>query len=148
MIAPNIRRSGSVWTDKNSDRAAALWKQGRSASTIAAELNVARGAVMGRLARLGLLRTQRELPPPASKPATKPTPPTKPKPEPLWLALVDLDPGMCRYPRDTPEGVKFCALPTGGPKAVWCAGHASLCLVSRPSGTVFKLPPIGSRAVR
>jgi hypothetical protein len=145
MIAANIRRSGGVWTDKNSDRAAALWKQGRSASTIAAELNVARGAVMGRLARLGLLRTERELPPRASTPATKPAPPTKPKPEPLWLALVDLDPGMCRYPRDTPEGVKFCALPTGGPKAVWCAGHRPRCVVSRPSGGSFRLP---SRAAR
>jgi hypothetical protein len=45
----------SPWTKQRTARLRRLWRAGRSGSQIAAALDVSRGAVFGKLTRLGLL---------------------------------------------------------------------------------------------
>lgn len=68
-----------TWTDERVDRLKTLWQEGKSASTIAAELGgVSRNAVIGKVHRLGLSgrgKTQEKAP--AARPRQKP--PTVPE---------------------------------------------------------------------
>ncbi|WP_029030632.1 GcrA family cell cycle regulator [Salinarimonas rosea] len=70
-----------TWTDERVERLKTLWQEGRSASTIAAELGgVSRNAVIGKVHRLGLSgrgKAPEKAPPPRQrqKPAAEAEPP-------------------------------------------------------------------------
>jgi hypothetical protein len=90
-------------------RAAEMWRRGYSAGLIAEAVGSTRSAVVAKLRRLGVRRAVRDptgsLRPPPAKPRKH-----KPQPvcEPIWVTFVELNAGMCRYPREVDGAPRFC----------------------------------------
>jgi hypothetical protein len=47
--------------------------------------------------------------------------------EPIWVGIVELKPGMCRYLRDGDGGVEFCGAATRSLSLSWCPAHKLIC---------------------
>jgi hypothetical protein len=43
-----------------------------------------------------------------------------------WVSIVDLERGMCRYPRDGKDGVEYCGAPAVPWGSSWCPAHHKL----------------------
>jgi hypothetical protein len=108
------------WPQEKADQAEALWRKGYSAGWIAARLGMSRSAVAGKIDRLGLKRDSA----PRVTRLARPTPAaSKPKPKiepPIWISLVELERGMCRFPRD--DGL-YCGARTHAFSSSWCELH-------------------------
>jgi hypothetical protein len=121
-------------TEWSSDRAAELWREGHSAGEIAKIVGASRSAVIGKLRRLGVTRAVRSpsvsLRPASPTPSprkTKPSPPPKLVGKPRWMEITELRAGVCRYPRETESGVRFCGGATGSLSSSWCPAHKRIC---------------------
>lgn len=123
------------WTEPRTNRLKKLWKDGWSASIIAADLgDTTRNAVIAKVHRLGLqsrtvrrhLPRLKKNPNMARKHCTKAKPkpvrqPVETAPKPLHLALEDTTPKTCKYPYGNGP-YTFCGHETeqGGS---WCEYH-------------------------
>jgi GcrA cell cycle regulator len=147
--------SNRPWSPELTERLAALWADGLSASQIAAELgNVTRNAVIGKVDRLGLpgrpkpasfanARPRRRKPsnlmskndikmlekPAAFKARPRAVPPTEPKPR--NKTLMQLRPRECKWPYGTGPYV-FCANRAEPGRRPYCAYHEDAA--HRPPG--------------
>ena len=61
----------------------------------------------------------------------------------LWVGLVALEYGMCRFPRDGGAGVEFCGAPVF-PGSSWCKEHHRLCHSREKSRVSFVLPRLSA----
>ena len=117
-------------------RAAEMWRRGCSAGVIAETVERPRSAVIAKLRRLGVKRAGPTptvtLRPPPTKPQ-RPKPKPAPAGEPLWLELVALKSGQCRFPRGVNGETRFCGLPTTAPASSWCSAHKLICCPQRDS---------------
>jgi hypothetical protein len=120
-----------TWTHDATVQAAGLWRSGASAGIIAEAIGATRSSVVAKLRRLGVRRAVAKpivslLPPPKPKAASEaPAPPL----EPLWVSIVALERGMCRYVSDEGEA-RFCGLPAL-PGSSWCQTHHRVVCVQR-----------------
>lgn len=151
---PQPQRGQSQWTDELVVTIKRLWKEGHSATGIAATIGgFSRNAVMGKIHRLGLNRT-REFPCNKARPPKKIRRPRLPKPAPpvkaeavrlppnleairrlepvknadgQYVTVLRLESWQCRFPIGDPKkpGMFFCARPCG--EHVYCADHRRLC---------------------
>jgi GcrA cell cycle regulator len=121
------------WTPAHIERAQAMWLAGRSAAAIGTALGVTRNAVIGKLSRLGVVRSgEAEAPvpaesvPPRLRPPARGLPPGKVRlraAEPAPTSdLMALQPHMCRWPIGEPgePGFGFCGRPAQGS---FCPAH-------------------------
>jgi hypothetical protein len=57
-------------------------------------------------------------------------PQSRPKREPPgqshWVSIIDLERGMCRYPRNGKDGVEYCGAPAVPSGSSWCPAHHKL----------------------
>jgi hypothetical protein len=137
LPAPSDPRHAVAWSREETVRAAEMWRQGSSAGVIAAALGVSRSAVVAKLRRLGVKRavlapTVSPRPPPAKPRKPKPSPPPKLVCKPRWIEITELRPGLCRYPRETESGVRFCGGATGSLSSSWCPAHKLICCATDP----------------
>ena len=51
--------------------------------------------------------------------------------EPLWVGIVELKPGMCRYLRDGDGGVEFCGAATQSLSSSWCPAYKLICCATQ-----------------
>jgi GcrA cell cycle regulator len=126
-----------VWTADRVILLKALWRQGLSATAVAARLgSVTRSAVLGKLHRLGLSRSRPSPPPrPSSakprlgrsrsvlaRPSTASRALTAPQSPGSVADVLELAPGLCRWPIGDPKDpdFSFCGLACRGP---YCATH-------------------------
>ena len=121
-----------AWTEERIKLLEKLWKEGLTASQIAAQLGdgVTRNAVIGKAHRLGLasrpspLKTEGAKPKPVRK---KPPPPEEQE----RITLLELTERMCKWPIGHPgePDFKFCGQnsPPGQP---YCPHHAALAYQS------------------
>lgn len=142
------------WSKEDIDLLKRLWLLGRSASEISAELgHKSRSAVLGMARRQHLPmrmtgQSRKTKPAPASiaslgfKPkAEKPALPVVATalpgttfadlPQPVdakWLPLLRLEHGMCRWPRDFPDGIRFCGCANQSTGTLYCEHHAALAV--------------------
>jgi hypothetical protein len=113
-------------------RAAEMWRRGYSAGLIAEAVGSTRSAVVAKLRRLGVRRAVRDptgsLRPPPAKPRKH-----KPQPvcEPIWVTFVELNAGMCRYPREVDGAPRFCGAATQSLSSSWCPAHKLICYTQR-----------------
>lgn len=156
--------SASTWTPTRVARLERLWREGCSAAQIARALGcgLTRNAVIGKIHRLGLVRTRARppvarpvplRPPPRRKGAVRPV--RKPTPiGPAPAAGLDASPtlaesgaatvcsvgrGDCRWPLGEPssDAFRFC-----GERAVrgaYCAPHAARAYRATPSDHLLRL---------
>ena len=124
------------WSTDREDRLRALVLDGLTATRIGAEIGVTRNAVIGKIDRLGLWllgglgRPGRRPGPqkPRKSRARKPKVTTAvilaPPPD-GGVDILALAAGICRWPQDTIEGVRYCG---GGvePRRVYCPAHHRL----------------------
>ena len=124
------------WSTDREDRLRALVLDGLTATRIGAEIGLSRGAVIGKIDRLGL----RLLGGPG-RPGRRPGPQKprksrarKPKvttavilapPPGEGVDILALAAGVCRWPQDTIEGVRYCGGETY-PRHVYCPAHHRL----------------------
>ncbi len=123
-----------------------LWRKGVAASDIAAEFgDVSRSGVLGKLHRLGLTRKADKAPKPARPPsapraAPRPAKVAEPRDDlgievdaivelpadssPFACAIVDLEPGQCRYVLGPVVNAIYCGAPTF--RNSWCRRHYRL----------------------
>jgi hypothetical protein len=118
-------------------RAAEMGRLGYSAGLIADAVGSTRSAVVAKLRRLGVKRavpapTVSLRAPPAKPCKTKPSPPPKLVCRPPWIEITELRPGVCRYPRETESGVRFCGGATGSLSSSWCPAHKRICCATDP----------------
>jgi GcrA cell cycle regulator len=128
------------------DAAVRLWKEGRPASYIAAELPVpglTRSAVMGRLHRLGLARqpggvphrsrTYVRKPKPPKLAIVRPAGPPKPVEPPRTdgAFIYNLAPRGCRYAIGERDGQHTFCNHTQQDGSSYCSYHAELCQPKR-----------------
>jgi len=131
------------------DQLKALWNRGLSGSAIGAELHVSRSAVLGKLARLGLLRSRPREVTVRNGHTPRPREPrvpvlqlkvSRPLPEPVDLAteaaptsrnltIFETDSGTCKWPYATPEGTRYC----GHPGQPFCRYHAAMAYMPVPA---------------
>ena len=130
------------WTSTRIAKLKKLWDKGLSTSEIGTKLGFSKNAVVGKAHRLGLKSRQattkkikRKVTPKLSKGApakstSKSTAsakkaPTK-KSQSKIISILDLKPGMCRWPMEDPrsEEFSFCGEPTFGKKP-YCLKHCS-----------------------
>jgi hypothetical protein len=52
--------------------------------------------------------------------------------EPIWVGIVDLKSGMCRFVRDGDGGVEFCGAATQSLSSSWCPAHKLICCATDP----------------
>lgn len=142
---------GTSWTDEQRDGMARMWKDGSTASEIAERYGCTRNAVTGLLHRMGLLGIQRKRAPLTEKRISPAhtgglafsiinrlsAPPVAPVDQPpmkvadvtpLNLSLMQLVPGVCRYPYGGEDGVPitFCGHDSIEGQS-YCPSHAALC---------------------
>lgn len=144
----------SEWTPAEVEILTYLWAVGHSAGQISKELGTrSRGAVTGRLMRMGQTRRKTRLGPPAAPKAPRePRQRAKPYAPPVAgglssvalaallapvalrgerVGIADLEPGDCRWPLGDPQETSFgyCAAEhvLGRP---YCAGHMALAYVA------------------
>lgn len=133
------------WTDARVAKLRDLWREGLSASTVAARLGVSRNAVIGKVHRLGLSKSgehdsaRPRLParPKAPRRASRARP--KPAPRPALQApvhAVDL-PGLvgrlealgaqaCHFPIGDPKSDDFAFCGRKRSRGPYCAAHAAV----------------------
>lgn len=123
---------GFIWNKESLEVATRMWSTGSSAGKIAEYFGIGRGAVMGKLSRLGLIRdpnrtTKDKVERGAKKPQPKAEPaPLIPEPTPLHVTFIDLQHGQCKWPYgDSP--FTFCGHPIDGhadhPERPYCSHH-------------------------
>lgn len=133
------------WNSERVEQLTQLWREGFSASQIAARLGGAtRNAVIGKVHRLGLParrmrqrdqgrprvrlpNARRQTPKPrAWRPVPVPHLPVFPQAEPvsLGVSIVELTPNTCRWPHGDPKGEfgGFCGHPIS-PGSPYCPHH-------------------------
>jgi GcrA cell cycle regulator len=110
---------GAGWTEARTSRLKVLWREGLTASAIAAELGIGRGAVIGKVSRLrrqdaSLARRAASPAKPRLKlavPEGPPSPPLEPGQSPK--TILELVPRQCRAPLwragPLPARPLFCA---------------------------------------
>ena len=154
------------WSGADVKTVKSMWQRGATATEIAAALGpgVTRGAVLGKIHRLGLKRAEdapKARPPAAKKEGPKPTlkgvagirvaaaaREEQTGPRPIWA----LGPGQCRWPIGNlldPPGL-FCGEATGDGSS-WCAAHAAMVYTGsmrpRPeSATAPRIAAAGGRS--
>lgn len=125
------------WSTDREDRLRALVLDGLTAAMIGAEIGVTRNAVIGKIDRLGLrllggLGRQPGPQKPRKSRARKPKVTTAvilaPPPD-GGIDILALAAGVCRWPQDTIEGVRYCGGETY-PRHVYCPAHHRLAFVS------------------
>ena len=128
---PNGHTNG--WSTDREDRLRALVLDGLTATRIGAEIGLSRGAVIGKIDRLGLrllggLGRQPGPQKPRKSRARKPKVTTAvilaPPPD-GGIDTLALAAGVCRWPQDTIEGVRYCGGETY-PRHVYCPAHHRL----------------------
>ena len=167
--------TGPGWTDERIETLERLWKEGKSASQIAALIgHVTRNGVIGKIHRLGLSNRPEPARPakaPRSRPVTsaapKPKPPAKPKPASTpkpapaiilppppdeTIVGVDMDHlgAGCKYPVNTwRKGhggtARFC----GAEReilAAYCPSHSLVAYRDKPSVKATPKPDFQRRA--
>ena len=121
------------WSTDQEDRLRALVLDGLTATRIGAEIGVTRNAVIGKIDRLGLrllggLGRQPGPQKPRKSRARKPKVTTAvilaPPPD-GGIDILALAAGVCRWPQDTIEGVRYCGGETY-PRHVYCPDHHRL----------------------
>ena len=121
------------WSTDREDRLRALVLDGLTAAMIGAEIGLSRGAVIGKAHRLGLrllggLGRQPGPQKPRKSRARKPKVTTAvilaPPPD-EGVDILALAAGVCRWPQDTIEGVRYCGGETY-PRHVYCPAHHRL----------------------
>lgn len=121
------------WSTDQEDRLRALVLDGLTAAMIGAEIGVTRNAVIGKIDRLGLrllggLGRQPGPQKPRKSRARKPKVTTAvilaPPPD-GGIDILALAAGVCRWPQDTIEGVRYCGGETY-PRHVYCPAHHRL----------------------
>lgn len=129
---------GSSWTPAQDAMLKDLLATGISFSQIAMEMNAgfSRNACIGRASRLGLsgpvkkfraprtprsrvVNTPRTIRAARERPAPSPIPEPQLSAEFLGVALLDLTPEMCRFPRGEGASILFCGQVTDGDSS-WC----------------------------
>ena len=55
--------------------------------------------------------------------------------EPIWVGIVELKPGMCRYLRDGDGGIEFCGAATQSLSSSWCPAHKLICCATQERET-------------
>jgi GcrA cell cycle regulator len=159
---------GTVWSEARIRVVKRLWAEGASSGEIAEELGegFTRGAVLGKIRRLGLSRKESAPEPivlvstkpatveaglpdhPKQQPAVAPQSVFLPSPQPSSVArglrIWDLRDHHCRWPlgADCPPKL-FCGAPAILGSS-WCAEHRRLAY---PRGASVSTPPIGARHV-
>ena len=110
------------WSTDQEDRLRALVLDGLTATRIGAKIGVTRNAVIGKIDRLGLrlLGGLGRQPGPQ-----KPRKSRARKPKVTGVDILALDAGVCRWPQDTIEGVRYCGGETY-PRHVYCPAHHRL----------------------
>ena len=128
---PNGHTNG--WSTDREDRLRALVLDGLTATRIGAEIGLSRGAVIGKIDRLGLrllggLGRQPGPQKPRKSRARKPKVTTAvilAPPPGEGVDILALAAGVCRWPQDTIEGVRYCGGETY-PRHVYCPAHHRL----------------------
>ena len=125
------------WSTDREDRLRALVLDGLTATRIGAKIGVTRNAVIGKIDRLGLrllggLGRQPGPQKPRKSRARKPKVTTAvilAPPPGEGVDILALAAGVCRWPQDTIEGVRYCGGETY-PRHVYCPAHHRLAFVS------------------
>ena len=150
---PDVR-SSSVWTTSQVRRLVVLWNERASAKRIARILGpeFTRSAVVGKLFRMGLRRTdeqrseaqsvggrrsQARLRPPSLPPMPLP-PPAPCAVVPRLIGILELRRSSCRWPYGVGEETRFCGHP---------ASAGSYCLAHRAIAYGESLPPLTLEAL-
>jgi GcrA cell cycle regulator len=140
-----------TWTPDRVELLKSMWTSGHSAGQIARALKgVSRGAVTGKLDRLGLKRG-------GGRPARQLIPPKFKRERnfhlrsvsftalvPLNVGVMDLKDGMCRWPTSETRPHKFCGHTTAEGKP-YCAEHMKQAHGDRPARKIR--PPFETRIV-
>ena len=121
------------WSTDREDRLRALVLDGLTATRIGAKIGVTRNAVIGKIDRLGLrllggLGRQPGPQKPRKSRARKPKVTTAvilAPPPGEGVDILALAAGVCRWPQDTIEGVRYCGGETY-PRHVYCPAHHRL----------------------
>jgi GcrA cell cycle regulator len=118
MSPSSSSRIGSPWTEPRIKRLADLWRDGKSASEVAAALGVTRNAVIGKVHRLGLSGDGRHAQARPAKPSTQR--PSRPRavrapPGPQRAFVTEALTGLVPCLEDLPR--RACHWPIGDPKA-------------------------------
>ena len=121
------------WSTDREDRLRALVLDGLTATRIGVEIGLSRGAVIGKIDRLGLrllggLGRQPGPQKPRKSRARKPKVTTAvilAPPPGEGVDILALAAGVCRWPQDTIEGVRYCGGETY-PRHVYCPAHHRL----------------------
>ena len=121
------------WSTDREDRLRALVLDGLTATRIGAEIGLSRGAVIGKVSRLGLrllggLGRRPGPQKPRKSRARKPKVTTAvilAPPPGEGVDILALAAGVCRWPQDTIDGVRYCGGETY-PRHVYCPAHHRL----------------------
>ncbi len=146
--------TASAWTDDRIERLKTLWREGRTAEQIAAELQngITRSAVLGKVHRMGLSIGRPERPIVRKAAVERPSPVQQDgqdqgrgegTDQARRRACVDLPSGgfsiltvrsgQCRWPYGDPRtGVSFCGRPVA--RGAFCSGHAEVGYRTPPGG--------------
>lgn len=128
-----------MWTEELEKKASDMWLAGFSASVIGSKLGFGRGAIMGKLFRLGVLKRRtvgtrvkmerggvvpRVVVPRVHRPIQDPS-----EPEPKHLTFMDVGPRHCRWPYGHKD-YTFCGheVAENGP---YCPYHHTRSLLPR-----------------
>jgi GcrA cell cycle regulator len=143
------------WTEPTVRRLIGLWRERLSAARIARALGpeFTRSAVVGKLARMGLSRSdeqrreaqsagarsvRRRSRPPALPPIPLP-PPAPCAVVPRLVGILELTPSTCRWPYGAGDEVRFCGHGTA-PAGPYCPGHREVAYAGA-------LPPLTLEAL-
>jgi GcrA cell cycle regulator len=137
-----MRGPDSDWPEERTEALKKRWAEGASSYVIAAELNITRGAVMGKVHRLKIHRGCTNTKPKKARVKKKRAKRVKPPRETftekhpgdadvLWLAFSRLERNSCRWPSGDPCGTNFsfCCAPTADGR--YCAAHTELSIYRR-----------------
>lgn len=141
-----------LWTKEKTEKLIELYPT-HTTQAICEILGISRGAVCGKVDRLGIGKPRAERPPKVRAPRTikikgppkfkcEPLPEEKPLHlTPLKITLLDLKDGQCRWPIGTPHGAdtKFCGHPWVGGGYSYCAGHHRMAYRGRGKGGLERL---------
>lgn len=130
--------ANSPWTPARIATLQGLLTGEHTARQIAERMGLSRGAVLGRVRRMGLADGLAPQPvyvrtPPMPKPPPAPRlviEPPKPKPPVIGLSvsILALTSGMCRWPTGEGEHT-FCGLPWAGDHGPYCTDHKAIAYV-------------------
>lgn len=138
-VAPRRGTRENAWTPERIEQAKRMWLAGESAAAIGRRLELSRGAVTGKLMRLGVAREaaarpagsgvglRRTAEPPEAVVTVEPAParrPLRPRVDepPATTDLLGLEAHMCRWPIGEPDEADFgfCGRPARGS---YCEAH-------------------------